>query len=214
MTNLGFIKFCEREDIRFIATKVGDRFVMEEMLLEEYSFGGEQSGHLIFRDFATTGDGELTAIQVLGIMRREGRKLSELASVMTRYPQVMINVRVSAMASCSSIRTPRSSAPWTKPSANWARRAASWRASPAPSRSFASWSRARTTNTYAPWPSAWPASCANASGNRRHIFPRAVRAQGAYGKPPLIRKRSAAVFRLPSLSTARKIRKEPLCAAA
>ena len=96
MTNLGFIKFCEREGIRFIATKVGDRFVMEEMLLEEYSFGGEQSGHLIFRDFATTGDGELTAIQVLSLMRREGRKLSELASVMTRYPQVMINVRVSA----------------------------------------------------------------------------------------------------------------------
>ena len=96
MTNLGFIKFCEREGIRFIATKVGDRFVMEEMLLEEYSFGGEQSGHLIFRDFASTGDGELTAIQVLSLMRRDGRKLSELASAMTRYPQVMINVRVSA----------------------------------------------------------------------------------------------------------------------
>lgn len=96
MTNLGFIKFCEREDIRFIATKVGDRFVMEEMLLEEYSFGGEQSGHLIFRDFASTGDGQLTAIQVLSLMRREGKKLSELASVMTRFPQVMINVRVSA----------------------------------------------------------------------------------------------------------------------
>ena len=72
MTNLGFIKFCEREGIRFIATKVGDRFVMEEMLLEEYSFGGEQSGHLIFRDFATTGDGELTAIQVLSLMRARG----------------------------------------------------------------------------------------------------------------------------------------------
>ena len=96
MTNLGFIKFCEREGIRFIATKVGDRFVMEEMLLEEYSFGGEQSGHLIFRDFATTGDGQLTAIQVLSLMRREGKKLSQLAAVMTRYPQVMINVRVSA----------------------------------------------------------------------------------------------------------------------
>ena len=96
MTNLGFIKFCEREGIRFIATKVGDRFVMEEMLLEGYSFGGEQSGHLIFRDFASTGDGELTAIQVLSLMRRDGRKLSELASAMTRYPQVMINVRVSA----------------------------------------------------------------------------------------------------------------------
>ena len=95
MTNLGFIRFCEREGIRFIATKVGDRFVMEEMLLEEYSFGGEQSGHLIFRDFASTGDGELTAIQLLSLMRREGKKLSELAGVMTRYPQVMINVHVS-----------------------------------------------------------------------------------------------------------------------
>ena len=96
MTNLGFIKFCEREGLRFVATKVGDRFVMEEMLLEEYSFGGEQSGHLIFRDFASTGDGQLTAIQVLSLMRREGKPLSALASVMTRYPQVMINVRVSA----------------------------------------------------------------------------------------------------------------------
>ena len=96
MTNLGFIKFCEREGLRFVATKVGDRFVMEEMLLEEYSFGGEQSGHLIFRDFASTGDGQLTAIQVLSLMRREGKSLSALASVMTRYPQVMINVRVSA----------------------------------------------------------------------------------------------------------------------
>ena len=98
MTNLGFIRFCEEEGIRFIATKVGDRFVMEEMMMEEYSFGGEQSGHLIFRDFASTGDGQLTAIQVLSLMRREGKKLSELAAAMTRYPQVMINVLVSADA--------------------------------------------------------------------------------------------------------------------
>jgi len=95
MTNLGFIRFCEETGIRFIATKVGDRFVMEEMLLEEYAFGGEQSGHIIFRDFATTGDGQLTAVQLLSLMRREGKKLSELASVMKRYPQKMINVRVS-----------------------------------------------------------------------------------------------------------------------
>lgn len=95
MTNLGFLKFCEQNDIKFNATKVGDRFVLEEMLLEEYDFGGEQSGHVIFRDFATTGDGQLTAIQLLSLMRREGKKLSELASVMTRYPQSMINVRVS-----------------------------------------------------------------------------------------------------------------------
>ena len=95
LTNLGFVKFCEANDINFIATKVGDRYVLEEMLLEEYNFGGEQSGHIIFRDYATTGDGELTAIQVLSLMKRTGKKLSELAKVMNKYPQVSINVTVS-----------------------------------------------------------------------------------------------------------------------
>jgi len=95
MTNLGFVKFCEQNDIRFVATKVGDRFVLEEMLLEEYDFGGEQSGHVIYRDFATTGDGQLTAVQLLSLLRREGVKLSELSRVMKRYPQSMINVKVS-----------------------------------------------------------------------------------------------------------------------
>ena len=94
MTNLGFIKFCEANDMNFIATKVGDRFVLEEMLLEEYNFGGEQSGHVIFRDFATTGDGQLTAIQLLSLMKRNGNKLSELVKVMKRYPQVSENVDV------------------------------------------------------------------------------------------------------------------------
>ena len=94
MTNLGFIKFCEANDMNFIATKVGDRFVLEEMLLEEYNFGGEQSGHVIFRDFATTGDGELTAIQLLSLMKRNGKKLSELVKVMKKYPQVSQNVNV------------------------------------------------------------------------------------------------------------------------
>ena len=75
MTNLGFIKFCEANGMNFIATKVGDKFVLEEMLLEEYNFGGEQSGHIIFRDFATTGDGELTAIQLLSLVKRSGKKL-------------------------------------------------------------------------------------------------------------------------------------------
>ena len=94
MTNLGFIKFCEANDMNFIATKVGDRFVLEEMLLEEYNFGGEQSGHVIFRDFATTGDGELTAIQLLSLMKRNGKKLSELVNIMKKYPQVSENVNV------------------------------------------------------------------------------------------------------------------------
>lgn len=94
MTNLGFIRFCEENGLAFVSTKVGDRFVLEEMLLEEYDFGGEQSGHVIFRDFATTGDGQLTAIQLLSILKREKKQLSELWSIMERYPQKMINVKV------------------------------------------------------------------------------------------------------------------------
>ncbi len=95
MANMGFNKFCEENGIRFEATKVGDRYVLEEMELEGYRFGGEQSGHVIFRDYATTGDGQLTAIQLLCYLRASGKKLSELAAVMTRYPQVMKNVKVS-----------------------------------------------------------------------------------------------------------------------
>lgn len=95
MTNLGFIRFCERNGVGFIPTKVGDRYVLEEMLLEDYSLGGEQSGHVIFRDFATTGDGALTALKILSVMYRESKKLSELAAVMSRYPQVTENIKVS-----------------------------------------------------------------------------------------------------------------------
>ena len=95
MTNFGFTKFCDENGLRFIATKVGDRFVLEEMLLGGYAIGGEQSGHIIFRDYATTGDGQLTAIQLLSIMKRNGKPLSELAAIMTKYPQYMVNLRVS-----------------------------------------------------------------------------------------------------------------------
>ncbi len=95
MANMGFNKFCEENGIRFETTKVGDRYVLEEMELEGYRFGGEQSGHVIFRDYATTGDGQLTAIQLLCHLKASGKKLSELAAVMTRYPQVMQNVKVS-----------------------------------------------------------------------------------------------------------------------
>lgn len=98
LTNLGFVRFCEEHGIRFVATKVGDRYVLEEMLLEDYYLGGEQSGHIIFREFSTTGDGQLTAIQLLSHLRRSGKKLSELARAMTRYPQVSVNVSASAEA--------------------------------------------------------------------------------------------------------------------
>ncbi len=92
MTNFGFTKFCSDNDIRFVATKVGDRYVLEEMLLEDYYLGGEQSGHIIFRDFSTTGDGQLTAVQLLSQLKRTGEKLSDAAKVMTRYPQFIVNI--------------------------------------------------------------------------------------------------------------------------
>ena len=95
MTNLGFVKCCEANGIHFEATKVGDRYVLEEMLLENYSFGGEQSGHVIFRDFATPGAGQLTAAQLLSILKQREAKLSSLKTVMERYPQTMVNIKVS-----------------------------------------------------------------------------------------------------------------------
>lgn len=95
MTNMGFVRFCRDNGLNFVATKVGDRYVLEEMLLKGYTFGGEQSGHYIFREFATTGDGQLSAVQFLSILSRRHARLSSLITVMERYPQVLINVRVS-----------------------------------------------------------------------------------------------------------------------
>lgn len=97
MSNMGFTKFCDKENIKYQTTKVGDRYVLENMLENGYSIGGEQSGHVIFLDHASTGDGQLTALKVLEIMKITGKTLSELASVMKVYPQTLVNVRVSAM---------------------------------------------------------------------------------------------------------------------
>ncbi len=96
MTNMGFNRFCEENNVRFVATAVGDRYVLENMLENGYNLGGEQSGHVIFLDHGTTGDGQLTSVQLLAIMKRSGKSLSELASVMKRFPQVLINVNVAA----------------------------------------------------------------------------------------------------------------------
>ena len=95
MSNMGFFKFCEKNGINCIKTKVGDRYVLEEMVKNGYAIGGEQSGHIIFLDYATTGDGQMSAIQVLNVLKSTGKKISELASEMQVYPQVLINVRVS-----------------------------------------------------------------------------------------------------------------------
>tara|TARA_R110002096_G_scaffold44526_6_gene120158 strand:- start:58932 stop:60290 length:1359 start_codon:yes stop_codon:yes gene_type:complete len=94
MSNLGLEHAIRGAGGTLLRTDVGDRYVVAEMRKGGYNFGGEQSGHLVFLDHMTTGDGTVAALQVLEVMVREGRQLSELASVMTRTPQVLINVKV------------------------------------------------------------------------------------------------------------------------
>lgn len=94
MSNMGFFKFCKDNGIDCKKTAVGDRYVLEKMLQEGYNIGGEQSGHVIFLDYATTGDGELSGVQLIETVVKSKKKLSELAQIMRVYPQVLINVKV------------------------------------------------------------------------------------------------------------------------
>ncbi|GAA5416978.1 phosphoglucosamine mutase [Paraliobacillus ryukyuensis] len=94
MSNIGFYKALEAEGMKSDKTAVGDRYVMEEMRRGGYNLGGEQSGHIIFLDYITTGDGMLTALQLVNVMRETGKKLSELAGEMEIFPQVLKNVKV------------------------------------------------------------------------------------------------------------------------
>jgi len=94
MSNLGFDIMAKREDINIVKTKVGDRYVLENMLENGYILGGEQSGHIIFLEHNTTGDGLLTGVQLLNVLKSSGEKLSKLASVMQVLPQVLKNAKV------------------------------------------------------------------------------------------------------------------------
>lgn len=94
MSNIGFYKAIEKHNIESVKTGVGDRYVMEEMRKNGYNLGGEQSGHIIFLDHHTTGDGLLSGIQLLHVLKQTGKKLSELASEVTTYPQNLENIRV------------------------------------------------------------------------------------------------------------------------
>ncbi len=94
MSNMGLEKAMKEMGGRLVRTQVGDRYVVETMRTKGYNFGGEQSGHLIFMDHITTGDGILAALQLLAVMQRTKRPLSELASVMETYPQVLYNVEL------------------------------------------------------------------------------------------------------------------------
>ncbi|MBM7554147.1 phosphoglucosamine mutase [Thalassobacillus pellis] len=94
MSNLGFYKAIEAQGMKSDKTAVGDRYVMEEMRKGGYNLGGEQSGHIIFLDHNTTGDGMLSALQLVNVMKETGKPLSELAGEMKKYPQILKNVRV------------------------------------------------------------------------------------------------------------------------
>lgn len=92
MTNLGFKHFARDNGINIAETTVGDRYVLEEMIKNDYQIGGEQSGHIIFRQFATTGDGQLSGAMFASILKKTGKSASEVASVMTVLPQTLVNV--------------------------------------------------------------------------------------------------------------------------
>ena len=93
MSNLGFMHAMAEAEIEVVTTAVGDRYVLEAMLQSDFNLGGEQSGHVIMRDYANTGDGLLTALQLLAEVKRSGQTLQELSRVMVRFPQVLINVK-------------------------------------------------------------------------------------------------------------------------
>jgi phosphoglucosamine mutase len=93
MSNLGFMKAMAENGITVETTAVGDRYVLEKMLADGHMLGGEQSGHIIMRHHANTGDGLLTALHLMQAMKSSGKSLAELASIMVRFPQVLINVK-------------------------------------------------------------------------------------------------------------------------
>jgi len=94
MSNLGLDQAIKGAGGKVLKTAVGDRYVVEEMRQGQYNVGGEQSGHIVFLDYNTTGDGLITALQVLALMQKTGKSLKELASCMTRFPQSLVNISV------------------------------------------------------------------------------------------------------------------------
>lgn len=103
MSNMALERYIQDQGVEFVRTQVGDRYVVEEMRARKANLGGEQSGHIIFLDHTTTGDGTLAALQVLGIMKTKEKSLSELATIIDLYPQVLLNVRVNKKKETNNI---------------------------------------------------------------------------------------------------------------
>ncbi len=103
MSNIGLEIALKKEGIKMVRSAVGDRYILEKMLSHGYNFGGEQSGHIIFFDLNTTGDGILSALQVLAAMKKNNKKLSELSTIMQKFPQVIENVEITHKKNLDSI---------------------------------------------------------------------------------------------------------------
>ena len=137
MSNFGLYKALDEAGIEYEKTAVGDKYVYENMSANGYRVGGEQSGHIIFRKYATTGDGILTAIKMMEVMLEKKKTLAELAAPVPVYPQVLKNIRVTDKAAARTIRTSRQqSRLWAK---SWELTAASWCVRAEPSLWSASW---------------------------------------------------------------------------
>ncbi|MCL2420246.1 MAG: phosphoglucosamine mutase [Defluviitaleaceae bacterium] len=104
MSNLGLELFCRDNGLKLLRTRVGDRYVIQEMKAEDYNLGGEQSGHIIFHDYNTTGDGVLTGLQLLAILKESGQKLSELCKVIEIMPQVLLGAELGSRMSEDEIK--------------------------------------------------------------------------------------------------------------
>jgi phosphoglucosamine mutase len=104
MSNLGFEQAMQKNGIKVVRAKVGDRYVIDEMRKHGYNLGGEQSGHIIMFDYNTTGDGIICALQLLKVMSKTEKKLSELKKCMTKLPQVLENIKVKAKPPIESLR--------------------------------------------------------------------------------------------------------------
>ena len=94
MSNIGFYKAIDEHGLQSVKTAVGDRYVVEEMRNNSYSLGGEQSGHIILMNYATTGDGILTAVKLADIIKKSGKSIEELANEVSIYPQKLVNIKV------------------------------------------------------------------------------------------------------------------------
>ena len=141
MSNLGFHKALDREGINKAVTAVGDRYVVEEMRKNGYNLGGEQSGHVIIMDYNTTGDGQLTAIQLTKVMVETGKSLSELASEVTIYPQKLVNIRVENSMKDKAMEVPAIAAIIEKWKLRWLEMAVSWFVQVVQNLSFVLWQK-------------------------------------------------------------------------